>query len=587
MTYLNLVEKENQRLKEELTQLQNQLENLQSTLNKITSARAFKLWQLYNNLIKKPIKRIYLFLINNKNEELLFLKDKFFRILDLFFKRELLIIQYKIKNLFEKKIQIPYFESSKKNFSIKTLKDKKVDVIIPWYGDLRIVPLIKEIISDSIFLNKLIIINDCYPNLEINSKLENLILKLKNKKIIYLKNRKNLGFVQTCNKGMKLAKNDVILLNSDTMISKNWIKKLLKIAYSKKNIASVTPLSNNATIFSFPKFNTPNKPTENPTNISNLLEKITPIDYIKVPTMHGFCCFIKRQYLKKFGFFDEIFGKGYGEENDLSLRFQKNGLIDVVALNTYIIHYETKSFTTKKRLALINNHLQIINKRYPHYLKNVYTFLDKKPFNFLSELYFLFKNKPFLLSKNANLVILHTNPFETIGGVEIETLKLIKKISKQSDSLIILFYYDYQKLKYEITLINKNKIIKIINFENTINNSQYILKYILNTFKIKNIIIEHLKNHNFKEYFQILYNFKGRKILFIHDYFFIHPKHPQPLLSSKEFISLFDNRKINNNNLKTEVFDFIIFSSDMLKDIYFKKFNINDETNKFLIYYPL
>lgn len=574
MTNLINLQTENKRLKQELTHLQNYAKNLEETLEKIKSAKAFKLWQKINKIKK--------FLLNLKNKD--YLNESLQKIKRLFFfikKNDFLIINYKLKIFLNKDIiQIPKLLENIRN---KNNKNIKVDIIIPWYGDLNLINLLKNIQEfDSVFLNKVFVINDGYPKKEINIILENFIEKINFNKIKYLINKKNLGFVQTCNIGMRLSKHDVILLNSDTKVSYRWIDKLIKVAYSDKKIASVTPLSNNATIFSFPKFNQINKPTNNPNKISNILEKITPLEYIPAPTMHGFCCLIKRKYLKKYGFFDEVFGKGYGEENDLSLRFEKNNLLNVMAINTYITHYETKSFLSEEKKELINEHIKIINKKYPYYIKKVFDFINKKPINFLINLYNIYLKNRDIFEKPINLIILHTNPFKTIGGIESEVLKLIK-INKNKN--IILYYLDLTKNKYEVVFIFKNKIFKILNFEENSNTSHLILDYLLKTFKIKNIIVEHLKNHNMNEYLKKFRKLKKiKKTLLIHDYFYINKKIPQPLYNTKEFNELFDGKKIYCYFYDS--FDRIIFSSEMLKEIYINKFNLN-KSKKINIYYPL
>ena len=64
-----------------------------------------------------------------------------------------------------------------------------------------------------------------------------LLIKYQNenndKNIIVLENETNLGFVKTVNKGMQYSENDVILLNSDTEVTKNWIEKIREMCLFK------------------------------------------------------------------------------------------------------------------------------------------------------------------------------------------------------------------------------------------------------------------------------------------------------------------------------------------------------------------
>lgn len=53
---------------------------------------------------------------------------------------------------------------------------------------------------------------------------------------------------------MQYSHHDVVLLNSDTEVTRNWLSKIQNCAYSKPAVATVTPLSNNATLASVPVF---------------------------------------------------------------------------------------------------------------------------------------------------------------------------------------------------------------------------------------------------------------------------------------------------------------------------------------------
>ena len=65
--------------------------------------------------------------------------------------------------------------------------------------------------------------------------------------------RSNRGFPAAANEGMRAAgRRDVVLLNSDTLVPPGWLERLREAAYSAPDIGTVTPLSNDATILSYP-----------------------------------------------------------------------------------------------------------------------------------------------------------------------------------------------------------------------------------------------------------------------------------------------------------------------------------------------
>lgn len=245
------------------------------------------------------------------------------------------------------------------------------DIIIPIYNAFEATKecVSSVIASTDLTENSLVLINDCSPDKRIDGLLDGFKLNNPALNITVLKNEKNVGFVGTVNRGMRFSKNDVILLNSDTVVSKNWVEKIRKCAYSDKTIGTVTPLSNNATLASVPEGLQRNEIPENITlaEYNEMLEKCAYRDYPQLPTAHGFCMFIKREVLDLAGLFDEeSFGKGYGEENDFSLRLLDYGYKSVLCDDTIVYHKESQSFNSERE-KILEKHLDIIKNRYPQY----------------------------------------------------------------------------------------------------------------------------------------------------------------------------------------------------------------------------
>ena len=100
---------------------------------------------------------------------------------------------------------------------------KEVDIIVPIYNAYEFTEeCIKSVIEHTdLKENTLVLINDKSPD----EKVYPMLLKYRDentdKKIVVLENDKNAGFVKTVNRGMQHSNNDVILLNSDTEVTKN------------------------------------------------------------------------------------------------------------------------------------------------------------------------------------------------------------------------------------------------------------------------------------------------------------------------------------------------------------------------------
>ncbi|MCB0310969.1 MAG: glycosyltransferase, partial [Bdellovibrionales bacterium] len=251
------------------------------------------------------------------------------------------------------------------------------------------------------------------------------------------RNSNNLGFVQTCNFGMlNLAdKDDVILLNSDTLVTRNWTQKLKRAAYSKAKIGTVTPLTNNGEICSTPKVMSDQvaPPGFSLDRFASLVEKVGEGDYPVLPTCVGFCVYLRRELLDAVGGFDsKSFPKGYGEENDLSLRGQAAGFIDILDDCTYIYHKGAASFCTERE-KLVAQARAVISERHPEYFDRVEAFVRE---NRLHDVQARIWNA-LILKRSANsfcnvLHILHNGPVtprnHTIGGSELHVQDLIEHV---------------------------------------------------------------------------------------------------------------------------------------------------------------
>lgn len=195
----------------------------------------------------------------------------------------------------------------------------------------------------------------------------------------FLRNEHNLGFVGTVNRGMAESTGDVLLLNSDTQVSQGWLARIEQCAASDERIATVTPLTNNGEIVSWPEICQSNPWPENVDRIAQACAAVGEPLYLELPTAVGFCMWIRRRALDDLGLFDaEAFGRGYGEENDFCQRAQQAGWRNVVCDDAYVAHRGGASFAP---LGLKPNGeaLEIIKQRYPEYLDQVMAFIRTDP----------------------------------------------------------------------------------------------------------------------------------------------------------------------------------------------------------------
>ena len=257
----------------------------------------------------------------------------------------------------------------------------RIDVIVPAYrGHAETLACLQSLFdAGEDVAHRIVVIDDCSPEPALSAALRALA---EAGRIHYLRNDTNAGFVASVNRGMALADDaDVLLLNSDTAVPPGLLARLYRAAYSDATIATATPLSNNATIFSLPAPpGSEAPPWDLPTAaVDAFCQQANAGVTVDVPTAHGFCMFIKRAALDDVGLFDaERFGAGYGEENDFSLRAAARGWRNVCAADVFVTHLGAVSFAGTRAEQLARN-LRRVQTMHPQYEAAVADFLRTDP----------------------------------------------------------------------------------------------------------------------------------------------------------------------------------------------------------------
>ncbi|MGL4428547.1 MAG: glycosyltransferase [Silvania sp.] len=244
-----------------------------------------------------------------------------------------------------------------------------ITIIVPVYNAINeVIDCLDSVIQNTVLSNniKLLVINDASPDKKVHTQLE----KYKNitgVKIVH--NKRNIGYTNNVNFGISLSGNDdIVLLNSDTIVSKNWLRQMSIAAYQNDDIGTVTAVSNGAGAFSVPKSGWNDLPEHLSINhIARIVSSSTDSTFVTTPTGNGFCLFIKRDLLNDIGVFDKKkFPRGYGEENDFCMRALSNGWVNIVDLKTYVYHKRSASFKGEKDL-LIEQGVAQVKYDHPYY----------------------------------------------------------------------------------------------------------------------------------------------------------------------------------------------------------------------------
>lgn len=193
------------------------------------------------------------------------------------------------------------------------------------------------------------------------------------------RNPENLGFVGTANRGLNLAGGDIVLLNSDAVATRGWLQGLALCLQSDPDIATATPWTNNGEIASIPVFCQDNPVPDDPDAVAVAVRQAGPPDYPELPTAVGFCMAIARRAIDRVGVFEaSVFGRGYGEENDFSMRARQAGMRNVLCDDTYVVHLGGRSFGPLG-LRPDESSMQRLLDRHPDYLERVMDFIRQDP----------------------------------------------------------------------------------------------------------------------------------------------------------------------------------------------------------------
>ncbi len=255
-----------------------------------------------------------------------------------------------------------------------------VDVVIPVYDGYgeTLRAIYNAIIAPNKTPQEIIVINDRGPNEALNEQLRRLSSQ---GLFTLITNETNLGFVQTVNRGFSLHPDrDVLILNADALVFGDYLDRLRNHAL-KSNIATVTPLTNNGEICSYPLLCRNNSwmLETGDQELDELAAKVNEGQTVEVPTGVGFCMYITREALSKVGLFDaEAFGKGYGEENDFCVRATNAGFIHKLAGDVFVRHAGGVSFSERK-LKAIERATRVMEELHPGYNQGIQSYLAAEP----------------------------------------------------------------------------------------------------------------------------------------------------------------------------------------------------------------
>jgi GT2 family glycosyltransferase/predicted Zn-dependent protease len=158
-----------------------------------------------------------------------------------------------------------------------------------------------------------------------------------------LRNPENRGFAAGCNQGLAQAQGRyVVFLNNDTLVTAGWLGGLIAWAlFDWPEVGLVGPITNYAAP---------------PQQIAVTYRTLDELDSFvarrrdfagrvqEFPRLSGFCLLARREVLDRVGPFDERFGIGFFEDDDLGLRVRRAGHKLLIAQDVFVHHFGSRTF---------------------------------------------------------------------------------------------------------------------------------------------------------------------------------------------------------------------------------------------------
>ena len=235
-----------------------------------------------------------------------------------------------------------------------------VTIVVPVYRGLTDVQSCLESVlrhgASMTTRSALLVIDDASPEADVRDYLDKFASLPAAMPIDVVRNDVNRGFVATVNAGFAAAPGDVVVLNSDTIVTAGWLDRL-SAAAAEPDVATVTPLTNFGSICTLPRavVDAFALDTDAP-RIDECAEFVAEHSLTARPEVIsgvGFCMYVTRAALDACGHFDEeTFGLGYGEEVDFCLRAGRAGFRHLVEDSTYVYHRGGGSFGERREAAM-------------------------------------------------------------------------------------------------------------------------------------------------------------------------------------------------------------------------------------------
>lgn len=271
---------------------------------------------------------------------------------------------------------------------LREIPQSEITIILPIYNAFDLLPeVLERVVTHTDLPWRLIAVEDCSSDPAVRPWLQDWVATHEAAhpgQVELILNAQNKGFIGSVNSALARAQeigHHVVLLNSDAFVPAGWASRLLRPLLTSSGVATTTPMSNDAEIFSVPTIcqRTVLKPGQGDAMDVCARALSSQAAEIEVPTGVGFCMAMNIDYIRQIPALDTVFGKGYGEEVDWCQKARALGGRHLAVPNLFVEHRGGSSFGNEAKMKLIANNNAIVSQRYPYYDREVQEFIAADP----------------------------------------------------------------------------------------------------------------------------------------------------------------------------------------------------------------